>query len=75
LSITCGPDYPQKAPQIKFNNKVNIPCVNQGNGNVENLAVLKGWKQDCTLEKVLLAIKKEMSDNKKLPQPAEGASY
>ena len=54
----CGPDYPQKAPQIKFVNKVNIPCVNQGNGNVENLSVLKNWKNDSSIEKVLLAIKK-----------------
>lgn len=75
LSITCGPDYPNKAPQIRFNNKVNIPSVNQGNGNVENLPLIKNWKSATTIENILVAIKNEMVANKKLQQPAEGASY
>ena len=38
---------------------------------------LKNWSIECTLEKILVALREEMlSDkNKKTLQPAEGASY
>ena len=36
LSIECGENYPAIAPKIKFNSKINIPCVNQSNGEVTN---------------------------------------
>lgn len=75
LSIYCGPDYPQKAPEMKFNTKVNLPSVNQANGRIENCSVLKNWKPQYTIETVLQELKKEMVSNKKLPQPAEGATY
>ena len=75
LSITTGPQYPQKAPEVKFINKINIPSVNQNNGKVENLAVLKDWKNEYTIQKILIAIKNEMIANKGNKQPAEGATY
>jgi ubiquitin-conjugating enzyme E2 variant len=28
MSITCGDDYPERPPKIKFNSKINLPCVN-----------------------------------------------
>ena len=34
LSITCGENYPAQPPVVKFNTKINIPSVNQANGNV-----------------------------------------
>jgi hypothetical protein len=34
-----------------------LPCVNQGNGKVENLPALKNWKPTTTIENVLVAIK------------------
>ncbi len=54
-----------------------MPCVNQGNGKVENLNALKNWNEKITIENVLTEIKNQMvhQNNKKLPQPAEGASY
>lgn len=52
-----------------------MPSVNQGNGKVENLAALKAWKPANTIETILQELKKEMINNKKLAQPAEGASY
>ena len=38
---------------------------------------LKNWSNECTLEKVLVALREEMQSakNKKTLQPAEGASY
>lgn len=75
LSIECGPQYPQKPPILKFNNKINIPCVNQNNGYVQNLGLLQGWKETTTLENILVAIKNEMVNNKGLKQPPEDAYY
>ncbi|KAH9835516.1 Ubiquitin-conjugating enzyme variant MMS2 [Teratosphaeria destructans] len=34
LRIHCGPEYPDSPPQVTFISKVNLPCVNQSNGNV-----------------------------------------
>ena len=28
LTITCTDNYPSVAPVVKFNSKINIPCVN-----------------------------------------------
>lgn len=57
LKIVCGQDYPQKPPSVTFVNKINIPSVNQSNGRVENLALLKNWKPETTIEKILVALK------------------
>ena len=29
MSIRCADDYPARPPTIKFNSKINLPCVNQ----------------------------------------------
>ncbi|MCL4111414.1 UNVERIFIED_CONTAM: hypothetical protein GTU68_062537 [Idotea baltica] len=57
LKIVCGPDYPHKPLQVSFLNKINIPSVNQHNGRVENLGLLKNWKPETTIENVLVALK------------------
>jgi ubiquitin-conjugating enzyme E2 variant len=75
LKIVCGQDYPQKPPQITFANKINIPSVNQANGKVENLPLLKNWKPETTIENILVALKGEMVANKGTKQPPEGATY
>ena len=34
LKITCGPNYPNTPPEIKFNTKINLPSVDINNGKV-----------------------------------------
>jgi ubiquitin-conjugating enzyme E2 variant len=75
LQINCGPEYPEKPPTIRFANKVSLPSVNQNNGRVENLALLKAWKNSTTIEGILVALKNEMMTNKGLKQPPEDAYY
>lgn len=75
LAIECGPEYPNKPPVLKFQNKINIPSVNQNNGRVENLQLLKAWKETTTIENILVGLKNEMVANKGLKQPPEDAYY
>ena len=70
-------DYPNSPPEVHFNSKINLPCVNQSTGKVEpnkfNLFV--GWKADYNLEKTLVGLKNEMIAHKKLPQPPDGDMF
>ena len=76
LSIKCGENYPSTPPVIKFNSKINIPSVNQTNGNVEpRFPVFQQWRHDKGMEECLIGLKNEMLANKKLPQPADGDMY
>jgi ubiquitin-conjugating enzyme E2 variant len=77
LTITCGPNYPAVAPVVRFQNKVNIPSVNQGNGLVEpnKFPLFMKWSPETTMEKILIALKQEMIVNKKNSQPADGDMY
>ena len=77
LSIKCGPNYPSVHPDVHFTSKVNLPCVNQANGKVEpsKFHLFANWKGDYDMEKTLIALKQEMINNKKLPQPADGDMY
>jgi len=77
--IKCDNKYPTVAPLVKFKSRVNISCANKLNGEVEpaKLEILRCWKQDYTIETILLAIFNEMSypANKKLSQPDEKSTY
>ena len=69
--------YPNQPPEVSFQSKVNLPCVNAANGRVEpnKYAIFAHWKADYTMEKILIGLKNEMIANKKLPQPADGDMY
>ena len=77
MSIVCGDNYPNQPPEIKFNSKINLPCVNQANGVVEpsKFHMFKNWNPDYTMEKILIGLKNEMISNKKAPQPADGDMF
>jgi len=79
LSITCGGQYPDKAPQVKFSSRVNLSCVDQNNGTVEprGLAVLGNWNRGCNMERLLRELRNEMcsQQNRKKPQPPEGSMF
>ena len=75
LVITCGPNYPDQPPSVRFSTKINMNCVDN-QGHVKH-KTLTNWKKSYTIERVLLDIRSDMSDskNRKLQQPAEGKTY
>lgn len=79
LTLTCGQEYPEKPPSVKFISKINLPCVNQKTGVVDpaKFPTLGNWKRSYNMEILLLDLRKEMATtvNKKLPQPAEGSVF
>jgi ubiquitin-conjugating enzyme E2 variant len=77
MSITCGPEYPEKAMEVKFTSKVNLPSVNQQNGRVEpsKFPLFKNWNRETTMEKMIQGLYDEMKANKNLAQPADGDMY
>nr|AAD34540.2 E2 ubiquitin-conjugating enzyme variant [Sterkiella histriomuscorum] len=77
LTIKCGENYPNQAPIVHFQSKVNLPCVNQANGKVEpnKFSVFQNWNNSYTMEKILIGLKNEMIAHKKLAQPADGEMY
>lgn len=77
LSVTCGPNYPNEPPTAKFNNKVNLPCVDgTGKINFARSGALSAWNgASMGIKDVLMAMKQEMITNKRSSQPADGEMY
>ncbi|KZP04389.1 UBC-like protein [Athelia psychrophila] len=79
LKIVCGESYPDRAPEVQFSSRINLPFVNQTDGKVDpgKLAVLGQWTRNSSIETVLVDIRREMAafNNRKLPQPAEGSVF
>ncbi|KAF8511803.1 UBC-like protein [Hysterangium stoloniferum] len=79
LKIFCGDNYPDEPPILQFVSRVNLPFVNQIDGKVDpsKITVLSSWKRTNSLETVLVEIRREMAspENRKLPQPVEGANF
>lgn len=79
LLISCGQEYPERPPTVRFTSKVNLTCVNQGNGMVDinKVPCLSGWHRQCTMEKLLLELRNEMRhpNNKRLQQPPDGSNF
>uniref|UniRef100_A0A7S2SM08 UBC core domain-containing protein n=1 Tax=Rhizochromulina marina TaxID=1034831 RepID=A0A7S2SM08_9STRA len=82
LRVTCTPDYPNEPPIVRFVDRINMACVDQGNGLV-NLGTVRqgdlrsGWNRNLGIEQVLKAIQVEMQagSNRRREQPPEGATY
>lgn len=77
LSITCGPNYPNQPPAVKFNSKVNLPSVgSNGQINFNQNGSLSTWNPATMgIKDVLAAMKNEMIANKRSSQPADGEMY
>jgi len=76
MTIICGDNYPAEAPKISFTSKVNLPCVNQANGDVTTkFKMFNPWNSSYTMETLLIGLKNEMIANKKLQQPADGDMF
>lgn len=79
LHITCDENYPLLPPTIKFVSKINLPCVDQTNGDliISKFPTISNWKPSYSLEIILLDLRKLMASpaNKKLLQPNEGETY
>lgn len=79
LKIHIGNNYPLEPPTIKFISKINLPCVDNNNGNVipSKFKTLQNWNYNYSIEILLLDLRKLMADpaNKKLPQPNENEVY
>ncbi|KAF2862748.1 putative ubiquitin conjugating enzyme [Piedraia hortae CBS 480.64] len=77
--IYCGPEYPDKPPQVSFTSRINLPCVDARTGKVDlsKLPGIHSWRREFTMETILLELRRFMaaSANKKLPQPPEGATF
>ena len=60
LKITCGEHYPDQPPTVQFLSRVNLPFVNQVNGDVDRskLPVLANWSRNSSLETVLVEIRR-----------------
>uniref|UniRef100_A0A6U2ARP4 UBC core domain-containing protein n=2 Tax=Hemiselmis andersenii TaxID=464988 RepID=A0A6U2ARP4_HEMAN len=78
LLISCGQDYPDRPPTVRFTSRVNMSCVDQRNGMVDSrLAVLGNWNRGYGLERLLLELRREMTSqqNRRLPQPPDGSNF
>ncbi|KAK9909220.1 hypothetical protein WJX75_008946 [Coccomyxa subellipsoidea] len=78
LKLICGPDYPEKAPKVKFYNKINMSCVgSDGSIDPRHFPSLGHWNRSNTMETILTELRREMTapHNRKLHQPPEGSHY
>ena len=78
LIIKCGKDYPKKPPQVCFVNKINLACVDQKTGEVnEKYEVLANWNFQSSIESFLLGLKKiiDSSIYKNSKQYKENETY
>ena len=76
LLLKAGPEYPNQPPEVKFISKINLPVVNQSNGDVEkSLPSLANWNKNDSLEHVLVGLKQVMIQNRSLQQPPEGTNF
>eukprot|EP00048_Salpingoeca_helianthica_P022184 m.16868 g.16868 ORF g.16868 m.16868 type:complete len:143 (-) comp6993_c1_seq1:41-469(-) len=79
LSVVCGDRYPDHPPVVRFLSRINISCVNLGDGTIIPAKVpsLSAWQRSFTIKAVLMDIRNSMTskENLKLPQPPEFSTY
>ncbi|CAK9781721.1 UBC-like protein [Cutaneotrichosporon oleaginosum] len=78
LSIYCHNKYPDLPPIVKFDSRINLPCVDSvGVVDLTRVRSLSQWRREYTLENVLVELRREMASpsNRKTPQPPEGSEF
>lgn len=79
VQMSCGEDYPNSPPTIRFRTRVNMTCVSGSTGAIDphKCAVLRHWQPHFTLETLLTELRREMASpqNRRLHQPPEGAEF
>lgn len=78
LRIACDDNYPMTSPSVHFITKINLPCVGPaGAVDKRSCGILARWSPQYSIEMLLTELKKEMMlpQNRKLPQPPEGATF
>lgn len=79
LEITCGTNYPDTAPVVRFVTKINLPYVSPTGEISSNLNIISQWKREYTIKSLLQMIQRTMVDKKICKdfkaQPAEGSKY
>ncbi|KAK6588507.1 ubiquitin-conjugating enzyme E2 [Cryptosporidium xiaoi] len=77
LTVLCGPNYPDEAPAVKFNTKINLGCVDSHGRVSSSFPVLRHWQRNFFIENVLIALRHEMASNsnRRTAQPPEGTYY
>ena len=75
LSIKCGPNYPVEPPEVRFETKCNMGCIDQSSGKVTKAPL--SWDRTKGIQDFLKALLAEMhsSANKRLKQPAEDSHF
>ena len=74
MRIHCGPEYPKRPPQVRFENKINLRFVDSA-GNVKpDLPALANWNVTMGIEAVLVSLKNSMNGNRD-KQPSDDARY
>jgi len=76
LMIECGPDYPEKPPNVRFINRIRMDCV-KDNGQIDLLKSPFNWKSNGSIEQILVTLYKRMTkdENRRTSQPDDGATY
>eukprot|EP00823_Brevimastigomonas_motovehiculus_P006238 TRINITY_DN507_c0_g1_i1.p1 TRINITY_DN507_c0_g1~~TRINITY_DN507_c0_g1_i1.p1 ORF type:complete len:156 (-),score=30.77 TRINITY_DN507_c0_g1_i1:687-1154(-) len=75
LKVTCGKDYPDKPPSVRFIDKINMDCVDSYGNVTSKLPVLANWKRDYKIKNILYELWEHMIPAAKLKQPSQGSTY
>ncbi|PAA49847.1 hypothetical protein BOX15_Mlig017168g1 [Macrostomum lignano] len=79
LHITCGPNYPEQPPTVRFISRIKMNGVHETTGLVDGrkLPSLAQWRRGYHIKTVLQELRRQMTarENAKLSQPPEGSSF